>query len=64
MKHPKQYHTVPFNGYNVMVVNSGTEIAFGITEKKEVITDDNAVFKGTVMYCTQTVYDSLIHSSA
>lgn len=58
MKHPSEYHTTPFLGLHVMVVDTGTVIKDERTGDELTVDDDNAVNKGSVIYCTQPTYDA------
>ncbi len=60
MKHPSEYSTVPFNGLHVMVVDAGTAI-FDERSGQTIVVDDNvSARKGTVLYCTQAIFDALV----
>ncbi|UIY28746.1 hypothetical protein LZK73_18645 [Neorhizobium galegae] len=59
MRNPAEYSTVPWNGLHVMEVDPGTVITDERTGKKFTVSDDEAVFKGRVMFCTKRIFDRL-----
>ena len=59
MQHPMDYTTTPFGACHVMVVDAGTTIKDERTGREETVTKDSAVTKGSMIYCTQSVFDQL-----
>jgi hypothetical protein len=59
MRDPSEYSTVPWNGLHVMEVDAGTVITDERTRQKFIVTDDETVFKGSVMFCTKRIFDRL-----
>lgn len=59
MLHPSKYSTVPFNGLHVMVVEAGTSVKDGRTGEEVIVDDKTAARKGSVIYCTQAIFDAL-----
>lgn len=59
MRNPIEYNTTPFHGLNIMVVDPGTVIKDERTEREETVTENSAVQKGSVVYCTQKTFDAL-----
>lgn len=59
MKHPLEYPTTPFNGLHVMVVDAGTRVKDERSGEEVEITDTSAARKGSVIYCTQAIFDAL-----
>ena len=51
--------TTSLDGLHFMVVESGTIIRDERSGEEAVITDTEAAKKGSVVYCTQAVFDSL-----
>jgi hypothetical protein len=59
MKHPKDYSPVHFNGFHVVVVDAGTTIKDERSGDEVTVDDTTACRKGTVIYCTDPVFQSL-----
>ena len=57
-KHQSEY-PVHLGGLKVNVVEAGTEIEDVLTKQRQTVTDQNAVCHGSIMWCTQTVYEAL-----
>ena len=51
--------TIPFAGVHVMVVDAGTKITDERSGDEVIIDDENCAAKGSVIYCTQKIFDAL-----
>lgn len=59
VKHPSEYTTEPFLGFHVMVVDSGTKVTDERSGEEVVITDESFARKGSVIFCTQNMFDRM-----
>ena len=59
MKHPSAYTTIPFEGYHVMIVDSGTKVKDERSGEELEVTDTSIARKGTLIWCTQASFDQL-----
>jgi hypothetical protein len=60
MKHPSEYTTIPLYGFHVMIVDEGTTITDEASGEEALINGEEMVFKGTLIYCTQPIYEALV----
>lgn len=58
-RHPSEYSTTPLGAVHVMVVDAGTVITDERTGKQITVDDNSTAYKGSVVWCTQKIFDEL-----